>query len=136
MAYNWVSDLAYPPLNWMSCLDDPYRGYCEAAVGDDMYRIWPLGNSRQSRGRWSGYELWFWDGPYTDMGGMGADLRSARNAHKLGHFRRLEHAKAAGAAFQRAREDDARSGDPILKSKAPFGTNDFGKDDAPSEEGP
>jgi hypothetical protein len=40
-------------------------------------------------------------------------------------FRRLEHAKAAGDAFQRAREDDASSNDPILKSKAPFGTNDL-----------
>jgi hypothetical protein len=72
----------------MSPPDDPYRRYCEAQVGDDTCRIFPLGNSPQSRGRWSGYELWFWDGPYSGMGGMPADLRSADNAHKLGHFRR------------------------------------------------
>ena len=106
---NWVSDPAYPPLNWMSCLVDPYRGYARRQSATTF-----IGSGRwvtpQSRGRWSGYELW-WDGPNTGTGGMGADLRSAPNAHKLGHFRRPEHAKAAGAAFQRAGEDDVS--DPI-----------------------
>ncbi len=71
-------------LNWTRI---PEMGLWITGVGKDTYRIWRVSNDRN--------ELWWWDGPYTGMGGMGADYRSAENAYKLGTYPSLGAAKAA-----------------------------------------
>ena len=69
-------------------------GVWVAEVGEDTYRIWRLwGNERSP----DSYQLWWWDGPYRGLGMMGADLRGADNAHKLGTYRSARAAKAAAA---------------------------------------
>lgn len=79
------------PLRWIE-LDELWVA---SGVDEDIYRIWEqsaedIDPNKKERVR---YQLWWWDGPYTGMGMMGGDLRSADNAHNLAAFPSLLEAQ-------------------------------------------
>jgi len=89
-------------LNWMAA---PDGGLWVTVVGEDTYRIWRIigdGNLLNH------YRLYWWDGPYTGMGGMGADYRSAENAYKLGTYPSLGAAKTAAQRHADKQRTDRR----------------------------